>query len=86
MSHVTVTLNAVDPDVGAKIYSWVRDGKVVYRGREAAELLLSRQLEAIKGLKERDILVKINTIVIPGVNDHHIQAITDVVSAMAWTS
>ena len=75
VSHVTVTVNAVDPEIGAKIYSWVRDGKVIYRGRQAAELLLARQLEAIRGLKARGIVVKINTIVIPGINDHHVEAV-----------
>ena len=72
VSHVTVTVNAVDPEIGAKIYSWVRDGKVLYRGRQAAELLLARQLHAIEQLKKYNITVKINTIVIPGVNDHHV--------------
>ncbi|MDY0228157.1 MAG: radical SAM protein, partial [Desulfomicrobium apsheronum] len=28
VTHVTVTMNAVDPEIGAKIYSWVRVGKV----------------------------------------------------------
>ena len=32
MSHVTLTVNAVDPQIGAKVYAWVRDGKKVYRG------------------------------------------------------
>ena len=72
VSHVTITVNAVDPDVSKDIYSWVRDGKVAYRGRQAAELLLARQLNAINRLKEHNITVKINTIVIPGINDHHI--------------
>ncbi len=75
VSHVTVTVNAVDPGIGARIYSWVRDGKVIYRGRQAAEVLLARQLEAIAGLKARGIVVKINTIVIPGINDHHVEAV-----------
>jgi nitrogen fixation protein NifB len=38
---MTITVNAVDPAIGAKIYSWVRDGKIVYRGEEAARLLLT---------------------------------------------
>ncbi len=71
-THLTITVNAVDPEVGREIYGWVRDGKVVSRGLLGAELLLSRQFEAIKGLKERGIVVKVNTIVIPGVNDHHV--------------
>ncbi len=36
VSHVTITVNTVDPEIGAKIYSWVRDGKKIYRGLEAA--------------------------------------------------
>jgi len=72
VSHVTVTINAVDPEIGAKIYGWVRDGKIIYRGRQAAELLLARQLEAVRKLKENNITVKINSIIIPGINDHHI--------------
>jgi nitrogen fixation protein NifB len=72
VSHVTLTVNAVDAAVGARIYAWVRDGKIPYRGTEGAELLLSRQLAAIQQLKANGLIVKINTIVIPGVNDHHI--------------
>ena len=75
VTHVTITVNAVEPEVGQHIYSWVRDGKVVYRGIAGARLLLERQLEAIKGLKSRGVTVKINVIVIPGVNDHHVPAV-----------
>ncbi|MFZ2088284.1 MAG: radical SAM protein [Desulfobaccales bacterium] len=75
VSHVSITVNAVDPEVGRRLYSWVRDGKVVYRGLKAAELLLSRQLEAIAALKAHGITVKVNTIIVPGVNDHHVEAI-----------
>jgi len=78
VSHVTVTVNAVDPAIGEKIYGWVRDGNVVYRGRQAAELLLSRQMEAIAALKQYGITVKVNTIVIPGINDGHILDVAEV--------
>ncbi len=71
VSHVTLTINAVDPEVSKGIYSWVRDGKVVYRGLRAAKLLLERQLEAVRLLKARGITVKVNTIIIPGINDNH---------------
>ena len=32
LSHMSITINAVDPAIGEKIYSWIRDGKVIYRG------------------------------------------------------
>lgn len=72
VTHMTITVNTVDPQIGAKIYSYVKEGKVAYRGRDAAALLLERQTQAVAGLKERGITVKINTIVIPGINDDHV--------------
>ncbi len=72
VSHVTITICAVDPAIGEKIYSWVKEDNVVYRGRQAAELLLSRQLDAVKRLKAHGITVKVNCIVVPTVNDHHV--------------
>ena len=71
VSHVTVTVNGIDPEVTKNIYSYVRDGKIVYQGLQAAELLLARQLAAIEKLKSRGVTVKVNFITIPGVNDHH---------------
>jgi nitrogen fixation protein NifB len=82
VSHVTITINAVDPKVGAKIYSWVRYNKRVYTGEEGANYLLDNQLEAIVRLKEKGILVKINTIIIPGVNDFHIEDIAKKVACL----
>lgn len=82
VSHVTVTVNAVDPLVGAGIYQWVRDGKRVLRGVEGAELLLSRQLEGIKLLKARGVTVKINFILIPGVNDQGAGEVARVVAEL----
>lgn len=71
VSHVTLTVNGIDPEITKKIYAWVRDGKVIYRERQAAELLLARQLEAIRRLKASQVIIKVNYIVIPGINDHH---------------
>ena len=73
VSHVTVTVNAVDPAIGAKIYSWMRVGKRIRRAEEGAEILLGRQMEAIRGLKERGIIVKVNSIILPGINEDHIE-------------
>ena len=75
VTHMTITVNAVAPAIGAKIYSWVKEGKVAYRGEEAARLLLERQTQAVAGLKERGITVKLNSIVIPGINDGHMSEV-----------
>lgn len=75
VSHVTITMNALDPEVTKEIYKWVRFDKRGYVGIEAAKFLLQKQLEAIKLLKMYGITVKINTIVVPGINDHLVGAI-----------
>lgn len=75
VSHVTITVNAVDAQIGQKIYNWVRDGKIIYRGLKGAELLLGRQIAAIEGLKSRSITVKVNTIVVPSINDCHVEEV-----------
>ena len=80
VSHVTITINAVDPDIGASIYSWIRTEKRVFRGTEGASLLLENQLAALNSLKARGITVKINTIIIPGINDSHISKVAKEVS------
>ena len=72
VSHVTVTVNAIDPAVAEKIYSWVRYGKRVFHPTEGVKILLEKQLEAITRLKEKGIVVKVNSIIIPGINDTHI--------------
>jgi len=75
VSHVTITVNTVDPAIGAKIYSWVRDHKTIYRGEAAARVLLERQLASIKALKAAGVTLKINTILVPGVNEHQVEAV-----------
>jgi nitrogen fixation protein NifB len=82
VTHLTITMNAVDPAVGQHVYRWVRDGKVLYRGVGAANLMLERQTLAIRGLKARGIIVKVNTIVVPGLNDGHVEDIARVAAEL----
>lgn len=72
VTHVTLTINAIDPAISAGIYKWVRFDKHLYRGEEGAAILLERQLACIPLLKAKGITVKINSIIIPGVNEDHI--------------
>lgn len=83
--HVTITINAIDPEVGQAIYPWVFDEGVRYEGREAAELLIRRQLLGLEMLAKLGILVKVNSIMIPGVNDHHLTAVSARVKELGAT-
>ncbi|MFV9677404.1 MAG: nitrogenase cofactor biosynthesis protein NifB [Methanosarcinales archaeon] len=69
---VTVTLNAIDPAIGKDIYSVVNYRGKRYKGEEGAEILLKNQLEGIREAVKRKILIKVNTVLIPTVNDEHI--------------
>lgn len=72
IGFVTVTVNAVDPEIGDQIYAWVLEDGIVHRGPEAAALVWSRQKAGIQGLVSRGIIVKVNTVLIPGINDSHV--------------
>ncbi len=82
VSHVSLTINAVDPEIGAGIYRWVRHDKRIYRGPDGARLLIDRQLDAICALKGEGLLVKVNTILIPGINDRHIGAVARAIGSL----
>lgn len=77
VSHLTLTVNAVSPEIGADIYAWVRDGRNIYRGVAAAQLLQERQRATIKALKAAGITIKINTIIVPGLNDFHVPEVAE---------
>lgn len=72
VDHVTITINMVDPEVGAKIYPWIFYKHKRYTGYEAAKILTERQLQGLEMLTERGILCKINSVMIPGINDQHL--------------
>ena len=81
-SHVTITMTSITPEIGAKVYAWVRDGRRPLRGEEGAAALQARQIEALVRLKQRGIVVKINSIIIPGINDEHISEVAAKVAGL----
>lgn len=79
IDHVTITINCVDPEVGEKIYPWIYwNNKRVY-GKKAAKILIDQQQKGLEMLIERGILVKVNSVMIPGVNDEHLKEVSRVV-------
>ncbi len=72
VDHVTITINHIDPDVGEKIYPWIFYDHKRIHGREASEILSQRQMQGLEMLTDRGILTKINSVLIPGVNDEHL--------------
>jgi nitrogen fixation protein NifB len=71
VDHVTITINMVDPAIGEKIYPWVHYRRRRYRGIEGVRILHERQMEGLEALRAADILCKVNSVLIPGINDEH---------------
>jgi nitrogen fixation protein NifB len=82
LCSLTVTVNALDPDVGALIYSHIIYHGKRYGGKEAAEILIANQLEGIKMAAERGITVKVNSVFIPGVNETQMPLLSNTVKKL----
>ncbi len=82
VKSVTVTVNAVQADILQGICSYIVYNGQHMTGKEAALWLLLAQLAGIKKLSDLGVIVKINTVLIPGVNDDHIGEIARVASGV----
>ncbi len=72
IEHVTITINTLDPEIGAQIYPWIfHDGRR-RSGPDAAAILRDRQLAGLDALVAAGTLVKVNSVMIPGINDAHL--------------
>lgn len=80
IDSLTVTVNAVDPEIEAKINSAIVYHGKKYEGVEAAEILIKNQLEGIRKVSAAGITVKVNSVLVPGINDDHIETIAKTVS------
>ena len=75
VDHVTITINMVDPHIGVKIYPWIFYNHKRYTGLEASTILHERQMLGLEMLTARGILVKVNSVLIPGINDSHLSTV-----------
>ncbi|MBL8387227.1 MAG: nitrogenase cofactor biosynthesis protein NifB [Hydrogenophaga sp.] len=75
VDHVTITINMVDPAVGEKIYPWIFWDHRRVTGYEAAKILHERQMLGLEMLTARGVLTKINSVLIPGINDEHLMEV-----------
>lgn len=76
---VTITINAVDSQIGAQIYDDINYKGKVYHGVEGFKILSENQLKGIEMLSELGVVIKVNSVLIPGVNEDHIKEIAKLV-------
>ena len=72
VTHVTVTVNCLDSKIGAKIYKYVNYKGKHYDGELGSKLLIKNQLKGIALLTSQGNIVKINIVMLQGINDDHI--------------
>jgi len=72
VNHITVTVNAVNPETAMKIYRFVNYNGRRFTKKAAAELLLERQIEGIRLAAGAGAAVKVNIVYIKGINDGEI--------------
>lgn len=81
IDHVTITINTVDPEIGAQIYPWIFWKNKRIHGIEGARILIEQQQKGLEMLVAKGILVKVNSVMIPGVNDRHLAEVSKIVKA-----
>ena len=80
IDSLTVTVNAVDPEIEAQLNDYiVWHGKKI-EGIEAAKILIENQLEGIRKIAAAGITIKVNTVLVPRINGSHIAQIAKTVA------
>ena len=72
VNSVTVTINAIDPDIAVDIYSFIKYEGKVYKDYDAVKILIQNQLDGVEKAAANGMVVKVNSVLIPGLNDEHI--------------
>ncbi|MDE6673050.1 MAG: radical SAM protein [Ruminococcus sp.] len=79
IDSLTVTVNAVNPEILAKLNKYIIYHGRRYDGIEGAEILIENQLKGIEKVTSAGITVKINTVLVPQINGEHIEEIAKTV-------
>lgn len=72
---LTVTVNTLRPETAERIYRHVTGPQGRFTGREAGRYLTQRQQAGLRACLAAGCIVKINTVLIPGINDGEIAEI-----------
>lgn len=79
IDSLTVTVNAVDPEIENKLNAYIIYHGEKIEGIEGAKILIRNQLEGIKKVSKAGITVKVNTVLVPEINGSHIEEIAKAV-------
>lgn len=80
IDSLTVTVNAVDPEIEARLNDYVVWHGRKVEGVEGAEILIRNQLEGIRKISSAGVTVKVNTVLVPRVNGAHVAEVARTVA------
>ena len=80
IDSLTVTVNAVNPDIEARLNKYIVYHGRRYEGVEGAKILIENQLKGIAKAAAAGITIKVNTVLVPEINGAHIEEIAKTVS------
>lgn len=73
IDSLTVTVNAIDPEIENKLNAYILYHGRKIEGIEGARILIENQLEGIRKTAAAGITVKVNTVLVPEINGDHIE-------------
>lgn len=79
VATLTVTVNAIEPEIQGQICDHVNYHGKIYKGVEGAKIQIKNQLDGIEAAVRSGIVIKVNTVLIPGINDGHVLEIAKAV-------
>ncbi|MDR3233734.1 MAG: radical SAM protein [Planctomycetaceae bacterium] len=79
INTLTVTVNEVFPETLSKICGRITYKNQIYEGKEAAQILIEKQLAGIRRVTQTGMIVKVNTVLVSEINRGHIEKIAQTV-------
>lgn len=82
VDYITVTVNAMTEGIGERLYSYVERSSTRLFGRAAFRYLRTKQWRGIREAVRQGICCKVNTVVVPGINEQETWRIAKGAAAM----
>ena len=82
LDYLTVTVNTINPQTGRQIYSWIKYQGTIIQGEDAVTVLSYNQMQGIIKAVKYGLKVKVNSVLIPGINDEDMPQLAGVLKKL----
>ena len=77
---LTISMSTANPLTASRIYEWARIGEKILTGEKMGSMIVDAQLRGISGAADAGIAIKVNSILIPSINQGEIVALAEIVA------